>query len=170
MKKALCAVLLSGILATAQAEIIPFTVSLDGPQAGNASPATGSDLFIEYDTTSQILSLVVGYGSGTGGVDLTGDFTAAHIHRSVGTVFEGLTNVPFPAGSAVSGLLLGTIDYSASPAEEIELLGGLQYVNVHSTIFNGGEIRGNLTPVPEPTTLALLGLGVSGLLVLRRRT
>jgi hypothetical protein len=33
------------------------------------------------------------------------------------------------------------------------------YLNIHTSTFGGGEIRGFLVPVPEPSTLALLGLG-----------
>ena len=35
---------------------------------------------------------------------------------------------------------------------------GKTYWNIHSTTFTGGEIRGFLTAVPEPTALALFGL------------
>jgi hypothetical protein len=35
------------------------------------------------------------------------------------------------------------------------------YLNIHSTVFGGGEIRGFLVLVPEPSSLALLGLGLS---------
>ncbi len=43
---------------------------------------------------------------------------------------------------------------------------GRAYLNIHSTTFPGGEIRGFLAPVevPEPSTYAmlLLGLGLLG--------
>jgi len=59
-----------------------------------------------------------------------------------------------------------------SLAQQIsQLEGGLWYINIHSANFGGGEIRGQILPVPEPSTLALLGLGAGALVWrLRRRT
>ena len=45
---------------------------------------------------------------------------------------------------------------------------GKAYLNIHSSTFGGGEIRGFLA-VPEPTTVSLLVAGGIGILVAARR-
>jgi len=42
---------------------------------------------------------------------------------------------------------------------------GANYLNIHTTNFPGGEIRGALVPVPEPASWALLGTALAGLLL-----
>jgi hypothetical protein len=37
---------------------------------------------------------------------------------------------------------------------------GSTYVNIHSSAFPGGEIRGQIVAVPEPGTMALGALGL----------
>ena len=50
-----------------------------------------------------------------------------------------------------------------------DLLGGLWYINIHTTAFPGGEIRGQVRVVPEPSSLALATLSCVGLLISGRR-
>jgi len=84
--------------------------------------------------------------------------TASHIHRGSSTV-AGPVIVAF-AGSAAqipNGRTNGTVTLTATgslTAADITALGGAStangfYVNVHSTAFGGGEIRGQLAPAQE---------------------
>ena len=120
---------------------------------------------------------------------LLGTTTASHIHcctavPGVGTAIVA-TTVPtftgFPLG-VTSGTYDHTFDMSLSssynPAfvtanggtvatAEMVLLAGLgagdTYLNIHSSVVPGGEIRGFLAAVPEPSTWAMLLLGFAGI-------
>ncbi|MEX0885796.1 MAG: CHRD domain-containing protein [Phycisphaeraceae bacterium] len=50
-----------------------------------------------------------------------------------------------------------------------DLLAGDTYLNVHTSAYPPGEIRGQLIPVPEPTSLGLVAIGVGVMLTGRRR-
>ncbi|MEA3078990.1 MAG: hypothetical protein QOF05_398, partial [Sphingomonadales bacterium] len=62
---------------------------------------------------------------------------------------------------------------SAEAALLSAIASGRSYLNIHTTSFPGGEIRGFLVAVvPEPATwmMMLLGFGAIGLAVRRRQT
>jgi hypothetical protein len=51
-----------------------------------------------------------------------------------------------------------------------QLNDSLWYVNIHTSTFGGGEIRGQIIPVPEPATTGLLTAGaIAGLMLWMRR-
>jgi len=178
--------------ATAAAGPIAYNVVMNGPSESpaNASPATGSGT-VTYDNT--LHTLLVNFNF-TG---LTGTTTASHIHAATAVPFTGTagvaTTTPFFAGFPIgvtSGTYNNTLDLtqassynpayvtanggttaSAEAALAAAMAAGEAYLNVHSSTFGGGEIRGFLIAVPEPGTLSLSALALGAALVFfRRRT
>jgi len=83
-------------------------------------------------------------------------------------VVFGLTGAPFAYNnSASAGSIQGT-SAALTAGQELELMGSRFYINIHTATWGGGEIRGFLTPVPEPSA-TLIGLAALGTLGLRRR-
>jgi hypothetical protein len=112
-----------------------------------SSPATGRawfvdrgdavDFFLEYD-------------------GLVANATAAHIHRGAAGANGGIM-VPLNVVGRQSAFVVGTIDMTVtdvsqetavvSPAELRTMMNnGEVYVNVHSTTYPAGEIRGQVNP------------------------
>jgi hypothetical protein len=79
-----------------------------------------------------------------------------------------------PFANAVGGMVTGTWDAAEGnnttlAAQLPFILNGLSYINFHTTMFGGGEIRGQIIQTPEPATLMLLGIGAA-CLGLRRKS
>ena len=170
-----------------KAALIPFDLlgrSGSGMRFNNENPASASGsgtggengAGITYDNVSKLLTINVGWGSGKGFTDLTGAVTAAHIHDAGSASFtvnggviislDGAT--PGFNSSATNGGWTNTTTTLTAP-QETSLLSGFLYLNAHTAANGGGEIRGNLIQVPEPSVVGLLGLGASGMLFRRRR-
>ena len=146
----------------APAQITTFTASLTGAQEvpSTGSPGTGSGT-LQFNTSTLAWSLT---GTFTG---LQGTANNAHIHGPaiVGQSAGVVVGISFTSG-ATSGTFSGSGTFSSAQAND--LTQGLYYINLHSTSFGGGEIRGQLTAVPEPATFAL-GAGVAGLIAVMIR-
>lgn len=161
MKKRLlyCLVILvlCGIPAAVSATTYQFQAFLNGIFEVDpvTSPANGYATFVYDDVLHTLSSNVIFTG-------LTSSFTAAHINNAD---FGVNGPVAFTFSSMGSPL---TDVFSLSSSQENELLAERYYVNIHSTFFPAGEIRGQITAVPEPSSLIAL-VGCGGAILLRRR-
>jgi hypothetical protein len=67
----------------------------------------------------------------------------------------------------------GTFSGSASPmltgTQISDLEHGNGYINIADSVFPSGEIRGQLFPTPEPSSIVLAGIAAIGLLAFARR-
>lgn len=158
MKKLSLLLLLLALAPFSRAQLIMFQGGMDGAQAGRVTPATGwLSGSVNLDTNYFILDY-----SFSG---LLAPETAAHIHRGApgvnGPVVIGAPS--FPLGSPIH------FETTISDALELDFLAGNLYLNVHSQLFPSGEIRGQLIPVPEPSTYAMAGAALLGVVVLARR-
>jgi len=183
----------SALLAAAPAfgVTIVYTTSLSGPNENpvNASPGIGVGT-VTVDTTAHTLRVQSTFSG------LTGTTTASHIHccavapANAGVATTTPSFVGFPLG-VTAGSMDQTYDtLSASTwnpafvtanggtpatAEAVLFAGlsaGMAYLNIHTSTFGGGEIRGFLTPaaaVPEPETYALFLAGLASLGIAARR-
>jgi len=177
----------SASIASAQ---LVYDAFLSGPNESpaNASPGTGF-AEVTYNPLLHTLQVHVTFSG------LTGTTTASHIHAATLLPGQGTagvaTTTPYFAGFPIgvtSGTYDNTLDLtqsssfnsayitanggttaSAESALAAALAGDQAYLNIHSTTFGGGEIRGFLFLVPEPSTFALIGLGLGGMVWRSRR-
>ncbi len=183
------AVFCAGSGGAVTADIFDFRLTGNGGEGlldTNVTPPTGSlgaggigISGITLDTDINILHVDIDWGTANGySGDLTGPVTKLHLH--------GPTPANAPDSFSQTGPLMVTLssslsfnssginggvndDFFINTSDMQAILDGRTYINVHTDLFEFGEIRGYLVVVvPEPGTT---GLMLSGLVVygLRRR-
>jgi hypothetical protein len=151
----------------AQAATTSYTAVLTGAAESppNASPGTGTAQ-VDYDDVANTLHVHVVFSG------LTGNTTASHIHAATAVAGTGTAGVAttlptfagFPLG-VTAGTYDNTLDLTQASSFSATFItahtnvagaaafmlssiaAGTAYLNVHSSTFGGGEIRGFLTPV-----------------------
>ena len=149
----LTAVLLLGAV-TAEGAIVNYNFPINGAQEVPPVITPGSGFGqVTLDTLLNQLDWNITFSG------LLGSETAAHFHGPAPVGSNAGVQINLPVGSPKIGNAI------LSDLQVTQVLAGLWYVNIHSTQFPPGEIRGQV--IPEPTTLGLLLLG--GLALLRRK-
>ena len=190
MRKVHFSVLILCSLVSAHAAVFDYAVTLSGPNESpaNTSPGIGVGI-VNYNDTSHTLELALTFQGLTAGV------TASHIHAATASPLTGTAGVAtttptftgFPSG-VTSGVFATVLDLTAASsynpafvtanggttagaeaALARAMASGEAYWNIHSTAFPGGEIRGFLVAIPEPSTIALLGVGAVGMALVSRQ-
>jgi hypothetical protein len=171
---------------TNSAEIAPTvpTTSAAGPRPASFGTA---DFVLNTAQTALMFTATVFNIDFTGlqTADMNDNLTAAHIHAgplvtptTAGPVVWGFFGAPLndnnpndvsitPFATGVGGTISGKWDAlegnNTTLAAQVEnILNGRSYINFHTTQFGGGEIRGNISAVPEPSTWAMMVLGFAG--------
>jgi hypothetical protein len=152
----------------ARAGLVSLTAALTGAQETppNSSLGTGSAAFLLDDSAGVLVSAVTFQGL-TSPTFLDGANTSAAIHLgSLGVA--GPTLHPFAtAPIGVTSGAFADIWTGLTRADITALEAGGTYINIQTTNFPGGEIRGQiLGNVPEPNSVVLLGTGLLGLAAL----
>jgi hypothetical protein len=184
MKKTfLLSALMACALTSAHATLFVYTVIFSSLGEAASSPGTGNGTVI-YDNVAHTLDLSCSFSG------LLGTTTASHIHAATVSPFTGSAGVAtttptfalFPLG-VTSGSFANVLDLTlassynptyvtanggttagAEAALTTAIANGQAYWNIHTSFAPGGEIRGFLTPVPEPSGLAFAGLFAAGVI------
>lgn len=173
------AIAAAGLASASSAAILHYQAVLSGAVEAppNASPGTGFAQ-VDIDSVLNTMRVQVTFSG------LLGNVTACHIHSPTASAGSGTAGVStttptftgFPSGvtsGSYDHLFDLTLASSWNPAFITanggtptlamtaflnNLAAGKAYLNVHTSAFPSGEIRGFLE-VPAPASLALVGLG-----------
>lgn len=164
LKRMVLATLIGVLAVPASAATIDLFASIDGSQEvpANSSPATGTGV-MTYDDITNLLSWTITY---SGFVNTP---TVSHFHgpAPVGVNAGVEVDIVANSGGSIASPMIGSA--TITEAQEVDLLMELWYINIHSDVIPGGEIRGQVAVVPIPAAMWLFGSGLLGLVGIARR-
>ncbi|HEV2721759.1 MAG TPA: CHRD domain-containing protein [Thermoanaerobaculia bacterium] len=132
------------LLAAAAAQAQTYGVVMTGSQE-RPTPTTSTgwgNATVSFDSTRSNINVTITVRG------LTSAITGAHIHEKaagsdVGNIVVGFT----PSASFTNGKLTGTFTMDTPVAARLVANPSNFYMNVHTSVNPGGEIRGDLTPI-----------------------
>lgn len=147
-----------------------FTLSLSGANETPpvVSPGIGTGT-ATLNATNDLFTFSFNYS------DMVAPVTVAHFHNAPAGTPGPVVYDLIASGDGTAGATSGTMSGTWTPAEGLtanlsSLLADGIYVNLHSSTFPGGELRGQWQVVPEPTSFLLVGgVAVGGWWVRRRK-
>ncbi len=125
--------------AQASNTVLPFTVLLSGTNESPAVTTTGTGI-----GTLALEGSNLTYNVSFSG--LSAPATAGHIHAPAAATNNAGVVIPFTVPAATSGTISGTAS-SLTPDLVADIVNGLAYVNIHTTNYPAGEIRGQIVPL-----------------------
>jgi len=165
--------LMVGLVCAAHAAPVHYQVTLDGPSESPPNASTGLGVAaVDVDLAAHTLYIHLIFSG------LTGTTTACHIHAPTAVALTGTASVAtttpyfagFPIGVTAADFTItldqtlstsynapfvtgnGGTTATAEAALASYIAAGKAYLNVHSSTFGGGEIRGFIVPgQPTPT-------------------
>ncbi|MES2899118.1 MAG: CHRD domain-containing protein [Pseudomonadota bacterium] len=165
-----------------------YRSTMSGPSEAPPNSSPGASIAtVVLDMAALTLQVSVPF------IDLTAPTVEAHLHCCtpeplIGTAGVAIPFTDFPLGvrSAVYERTFNLADPSTYGAAFLAANGGTaesartvllagmanfqSYLNIHTSAFPPGEIRGfNVALVPEPSTWLMLGVGLAGLGFMARR-
>jgi len=165
LKQTVLAALIASLAVPVGAATINLFATIDGNQEvpPTGSPATGTGAMV-YDDVTNLLSWNISYTAGS----MVGTPTVSHFHgpAPVGSNAGIQVDIVANSGGSITSPMIGSA--TITEPQEVDLLAELWYINIHSTAFPGGEIRGQVV-VPIPAAVWLFGSGLLGLIAISRR-
>ena len=129
----------------------PIYATINGEQEvpSNTSPAQGSMTGMYNDVTNNLTYNIICN-------NLSSSILASHFHGNVSTGTNGAVKAiisPFTSNNTASGSI------TVSEADETALISGMWYINIHTSNYPSGEVRGQLfVPCRYTDSLALIAL------------